>query len=413
MALALTVTPDPSGAYVTLRASGGTPPYTVRAFPAGDYPDYTVRTSWVRPSGAGADVRVGIDGQMPLGVDTAYQLLDATGAVLNAGPYQVASSSPILSDALDPTRYQHVTVQAQPPGEWEAGSVWWAVLGATDPYVSIAPMKRRHGTMALRLDTRAERAGLMATLLQPGRPLLLRANCTDAVDDLLFVVTGARDELVNPAKPGGARLMFLDYQVVSPELGPVQAVPGRIYADLPGEALTYADLLTRFGTYADLLTGTPTYTLGPELVANGNFAAGGTSWGYFWTQLAWTFAGTALSAAAPTGGAAAVIGPAPVYAMATTPGQRYRVAGRVRCTDGAAAPYVHTLTNTLPGVADYFQPGLAQQVQPLPSSPAWTPFAVVVTVPAGDDTLTIYFRADLASAGAVVEWDDLSIKAIT
>lgn len=415
MALALSITPDTSGAFLTLRASGGTPPYTVRAYPAGDYPDYQVRTTWVQPTGAPADVRVGIDGGMPLNTATAYQLRDAAGAHLDLAPVTVPATRPILSDATDPTRYQLVTVASQPPNEYAAGSVWWTVLGATDPYVSVAPMRRRNGTLVLYTATRSERAGLLGSLLASGRPLLLRAVCPDAVDDVLFVVTAARDRLTSDLAPSGARFLELDYQVISPELGPVTAVPGRTYADLLVEAVTYADLLALYATYADALTGTPAYTLGPELVTNGTFSAGSTGWSTFWTSggASWTFSGTAL--ASTTGAGSGVLGPVPVHDATVVAGQTYRIAGRVRCDDAAATVAVQLLTNTTPDPADYFAPGVAYTVAPLTPGSVWAPFAVQLTVPAGDDVGTVYFRADLTGTpGATsVEWDDLSVRLVT
>lgn len=414
MALALTVTLDTSGAFATLRVSGGTGTYTVHGYPAGDYPDYTVRTTWVRPSGAGADVRVGIDGQIPLNTPTAYHVTDSAGAVLDAGPYTIAADAPILSDATDPTRYASVVVVSQPPNEWEAGSVSWDVLGQAAPYVSVLPMRLREGTIELLERTRAERAGLRA-LLAPGNPMLLRAVCPDAVDDMTFIVEHAREELVDEQRPPGHRILALDYRAVSADLGPVTTVPGRTYASLLTEAPTYDDVLFRYATYADVLTGTPSTTLGPELVTNGNFSAGGTGWGSFWSALAWSFAAsTALSAGGP---GVAVIGPVPVYNMATGPGRRYRIAGRVRCTDAAAiaagSPLIHMITNADPGVADYFQPGSSVTAASVPASASWQPFAVTLTVPAGHDVVTVYYRAELVTAGAVVEFDDLSVREVT
>ncbi len=410
MALTITTLVDPTFASVRLTVAGGTAPYVIDANPAG-LPAYRVRATYALVPGS-PTARVAVDGAIPLNTATVYVVTDAVGAQVSSGVVTAVSSTPILTVSSDPNSGLAVVVVDQPPNTWESRSVWWDILDSDAPFVSVAPSRPRAGELVLYAESLAERKIIVA-LFRTGYPLILRAVCPDAVDDVTFLPASLTDELVEPDDKTGPRLLRLSYQAVSAELGPYSTVPVRTYSDVVGEGATYAAIMVRYADYAALLAGDGTASLGPELVLNGAFA-GSTSWSTFWSgsHMVWSYAAnTAYAVAGIAGVETAAIYNAGVDSHTTVAGKRYTITGRVRAV-GSSAPTVHLLSNTLPNTAQYFQPGLANSSYPVAAGPAWAPFRVDVTIPAGDDNFTIMFQTDGMSSTTsyAVEWDDLSVK---
>lgn len=412
MALSITAVPDAATASVRLTITGGTPPYVTDAAPGGDRPDYRVRSQYSTVTGA-PSTRVAVDGDIPLNTPTQYVATDATGAQASSAAVTVAHDGAVLSDATDPGRVLDVVVVSQPPNAWEARSVWWDVLGARAPFASVAPMRFRSGDLVLRAEGRSERAALLE-LLTTGNPVVLRASTPDTVDDLVALPESLTEELVLSDVPSGPRLLRITYQAISRELGPYAVDPGRTYAAVLSAYATYGALLLVFPTYDALRVGDPNAGLGPELAVNGNFSSGSSNWGVFWTSsgVVWDYTGgtgkITQTAAGPGSSHTVNSG---LNSGATVAGTVYRVAGRVRSTRPGVAVRVELVTNTLPAVADYFQPGAAVASSPIVAGAAWSSFSVDVTVPAGDDTASAYLVTDGMTLGDVVEWDDISIRA--
>lgn len=410
MSLTVTATPDDTTGSVRLAIDGGVPPYVVDASPGGDRPDYRVRSTYSTVPGQPM-MRVAVDGDLPLNTPVIYVATDSVGAQAQTSAVSVSSSVPLLSDATDPGRSIPVVVVSQKPNGWEARSVWWDILGAREPFVSIAPLRLRSGPLVLRTASTAERRRMLE-LLAPGNPLVLRAVCPDAVDDVVLLVENVDESLVLEDAPAGATLWTLNYQAVSRELGPYAVDPSRSYASLVAAYGTYGDVLLAYADYDALRAGDPFAGLGPELWAGGDFAAGLTGWNVFWTAAGVSWDSTAQTARATVDG---VTSNAFAYLSQsndrpTSPGRRYRVAGRVRSSSPSTVCYVDLLTNAAPGIADYFQPGVQAQSVTVKAGPAWSTFAVDVVVPIGQDVMSVYLRAGSMAPGAVVEWDDLSLR---
>jgi hypothetical protein len=214
MPLTATATPDAVlGTYMVLRATGGTAPYSWTAYPNGGTA-YTVPRTVADPTGATT-----VDGLAPLGREVTYQVRDSAGASFDVTAQLPDAPSAVLSDALNPDRALFVTVLDQLPNEWAARSVWFDVLDRRDPFVALAPMRFRNGTIVVRTVTADERRDLF-DMLTPGGPLVLRSPCAAAVDDLTILVNQVSEELTVESAKTGPRSWSLTYQAVSSELGP-------------------------------------------------------------------------------------------------------------------------------------------------------------------------------------------------
>lgn len=422
MALTITPTVQAGTASVSLLLAGGSPEYVVTAYPAG-HREYRIRSTYSPVTGAPTS-RVAVDGAIPLDTPTQYVVTDSTGVQASSVLVTVTASGPLLSDATDPTRILPVTVLDQIPLEAEARSVWWTVLGRSDPFVSVAPMLYPGGTLVLYARTRDARNAIRALLL-PGNPLQLRSPCPDDLDDVVLLVTRFSEALVVEDWKGGPRRLELTYQAVSDQLGYYTGDPGRTYAALLDVVPTYDGLRTAFRTYADVLTGTPYAGLSSELNVDGGFTAGtGAAWDTFWSSSGLTRTWTGTSKAdAPGDNVARTSSMANHMVGETTPGcpipvgvTKIRLTGRVRCTDPGASVKLEVLTNNSgTGNAQYFAPGSTVASTVLSGvGPAWSTFVVEVSLPGvGINVARWFYRVDALQDPAAVqtiEWDDLSAR---
>jgi hypothetical protein len=250
--LTATATPDDVLAtYMVLRASGGTAPYSWTAFPNGGTP-YTVPRTVADPTGAAT-----VDGLAPLGREVTYQVRDSAGASLDVTTSLPEPPSAVLSDALDPARVLFVTVVDQLPNEWAARSVWFDVLDRRDPFVAVAPMRFRNGTIVLRTVTADDRRDLF-DLLTTGRPLVLRSPCAAAVDDLTILVNQVTEELASDSMKAGPRSWSLTYQAVSNELGPYLPDPDWDWSAVVADPrnTSWSQVAVSFASWDDLVTNT-------------------------------------------------------------------------------------------------------------------------------------------------------------
>lgn len=418
MALTVTPTVDTALAAVRLVLDGGTPPYVVDASPVGR-DDYRIRSTYSTVTGF-PNRRVAVDGEVPLNTATVYVVTDSTGAQASSSEVTVTATDPVLSDAFDPGAAIRPTIVSQKPNTWEARSVWWDVLGAREPFASIAPMRLRSGTLVLRTDGTPARAAMVA-LLTPGDPLVLRSTCPGAVDDVTILVETVDEALVLEDDPEGPTLWSLRYQAISRDIGPTTGDAGRTYSVAALEYPTYGYVVVHYVDYDAFRLGDPDAGLGPELLTNGNFASGLTGWSTYYTDSAVSWSSPALNARAQANAGASTAYIAAFLSelvdMTVVPGARYRISGRVRRSHANVTPYVTFITATAPAHADYFDPGASINTQPpiAPNLLTWYPFAFDVTVPPGDDRASFYFSADglQASVSSFVELDDLSVRELT
>lgn len=253
MALAATATVDGSAFAVRFTITGGSGSYVLDASPAVGS-RYRVR-SMLTPIVGDPNGRTGVDGDIPLDVPTTYIVTDgSSGAQLVLAPVTVTAPGPLLSDATDPTRVVPVVVVSQKPDEWSARSVWWDVLGARAPFVSIAPLRYRAGPLVLYVAGHADRDAVLS-LLSSGVPFVLRTPCRDAVDDVIGIPEAITGDLVAPDVPSGPGLLTIRYQAVSRELGPYSGQAGRTYGIALSESASYDVVTSSFATYADWLSG--------------------------------------------------------------------------------------------------------------------------------------------------------------
>lgn len=411
MSLTLVAVVDALTASVRLTMTGGTPPYAVDASPGGSVPDYRVRSTYSPVTGDPSG-RVALDGEAPLNTPVVYVVTDTAGHQAQSAVVTVTSDAPVLSDATDPGRAIRTRVVSQKPNAWEARSVWWDVLGTREPFVSVAPMRLRNGPLVLRTESRGERSALL-DLLATGNPLVLRSTCPDAVDDVVLLVESAAEDLVLTDAPAGPTHWTLTYQAVSRDLGPYAVDPGRSYATVAQSVASYDAVFLTYTDYDHLRTGDVGGGLGAELVSDGSFSSGLTGWDVFWTGpgVAWdSNAQTARATNADPAATNASLTQPGVKNRATHAGAAFRVSGRVRSTAPGTVVKVQLLTNKAPASADHFEPGVAAAVVTLTAGAAWRTFAVDVVVPVGHDVATVSWRGENMAQGAVLEWDDLSVR---
>jgi hypothetical protein len=247
MALVVTATPSPyGGLYMEMSVSGGTAPYTWRAFPTGTDP-YTVPATVTNPSG-----NLTVDGYAPFGRDILYRATDSTGAVGEAVAALTDPPGGVLSDALDPNRAVVLPVLDQLPNQWEARSVWFDVLDRRDPFVAVAPLRFRNGELVVRVDGNDQRQSVI-DLLAPGNPLVFRSPCVSALDDVVMLPTSVREALVVEADKSGPRTVTITYQAVTRELGPYLPDPTWTWelVGLDSRLPSWTAFVDTFATWSD------------------------------------------------------------------------------------------------------------------------------------------------------------------
>lgn len=411
MPIAITATADTVAVLGRISITGATSPVTVSASPTG-LDDYELRGPFAV---AGSAVSA-VDPELPFGRATVYTVTDATGAQASSAPITLTHAVCVLSDATDPSIFTDVAVVSFLPGEWEARSRWWDVLGRTAPFVTYSPMSNRSGDLVLRTESQAERFALLS-LFTSGVPVILRSP-TARIDDATLILERFSDELVIEGHHDGPHLLRARVKQVSRNIGPVNGDPARTWQTVKDSHLTWAAVLSAYPTWADVLNGTSSAVLSAEKLTDGDFGSGLTDWSTFWTAatVTWSGAGNTGRATGITG-AAGVVGNLRDTAMQAaagtdtiTPGTVVRVTGRVRVS-GACVARVTMLTNNATGAAEFFAAGVASSSTVVtPSSGGFESFVCEFTVPVGHTRYSVQFRAESMDPGDVVEFDDLSVR---
>jgi hypothetical protein len=219
--------------------------------------DDTGPGTWKRVTNTGTDRLVAqtpeaSDRFVPLNVPVTYYWT-GPGGVATTASVTVTASVPVLSSTLG-RGYVQVVVVSQPPLEWVAKSVVHEVIGRPDPVVAVAPARYPSGTLVLDAPDRRQRLAVLS-LLAAGDPLILRATCPAAVDDMTFQPMRWRDPLVSEAFKGGGRRIEVEYQSVTS--APMQYVPNPpwTWADVEASYATWADVEAAYGSWYALLEG--------------------------------------------------------------------------------------------------------------------------------------------------------------
>lgn len=412
MPLAIAAAVDSVAVLTRLTVTGATAPVTITASPTGR-DDYELRGPFAT---SGSSI-LAVDPEAPFGLATVYVVTDATGAQAASAAVTLEHDSCVLSDATDPSRFADVVVVSSLPGEYEARSTWWDILGRSDPFVTIAPMSNKAGDLVLRVEDVVERRALLALLL-PGTPLILRSP-TSRVDDVTVLPERVSDELVVDGAHDGPHNLRVRVKAVSRQLGPVTGDPARTWQSVIDENATWGDVLADYSTWADVLTGDRLAGLSAEKLVDGDFSSGLTSWNTFWSSAYVGWSGAANTARAEGLPFASVnvanLRDTAMQAAAgtdtITPGTVVRVTGRVRVAVGSVTARVTMLTNNATGAAEFFAAGVAQQsLVVTPPGSEWVTFAAIFTVPAGHTRYSVQFRGEGVDMTDVIEWDDLSVR---
>lgn len=211
---------------------------------------------WRRVAFTGLDVVIGsspeaFDRWAPLNVPLVYTW---TGVdLLETLPVTVVSDRPVLSSTLYAGSMQ-VTVVSQAPLTVQGRSVVHQVIGRPDPVVSVAPAGYPAGTLRLWMPDRATRLELH-TMLRSGDPLILRATCPDAVDDLTLQPLSWSDPLVSEESKAGGRWLDVDFEAVSQTPGDWLAPPPWTWADAEAGFASWDAFEAAFASWADAEQG--------------------------------------------------------------------------------------------------------------------------------------------------------------
>lgn len=199
------------------------------------------------------DIEVGtrtdeVDRWAPLNTRLRYYWTDDDG-VWEAPEVVVASDTPVLSSSLYGGAVR-VAVFKQAPMRFEGGSVVHDIIGRSDPLVAVQPAKYPTGTLRLHLPDRSARLDLLS-LLADNDPLILRATCTDAVDDMTFVARGWSDPLLAESDPSGGRWLDIDYRAVSNAPMAFREPPIWTWETVEATYATWAEFEDAFESWAD------------------------------------------------------------------------------------------------------------------------------------------------------------------
>jgi hypothetical protein len=196
-----------------------------------------------------------IDRWAPLGVPVSWFWAGA-GGIDQTAPLTIDNSrGPVLTSAVG-SGMVHVVVVSQPPLRWEARSVAHDILYRPDPVVTVAPARYHSATMRLYLPDMVQRTNLRA-LLARGEPLILRATCRDAVDDVTFLPLRWTEQLVTESRKAGPRWVDLEYQAVMDDPSRYVPLPDWSWNLLEAAIDTWGDVDAAWPTWADVEQGMP------------------------------------------------------------------------------------------------------------------------------------------------------------
>lgn len=214
---------------------------------------------WFRAYAGNPDLEVAatpdaIDRWAPLGVPVSYYWVDSDG-VQQPPPVTVDAPGPVLSSATGSGTVP-VVVVTQPPLRWEARSVAHDVLYRPDPVVTVAPARYHSATLRLHCPEPVHRGNLRA-LLARGEPLILRAVCRDAVDDVTFLPLRWTEELVSASQPGGGRWVDVEYQAVMDNPSGYRPLPDWSWTALEAAYDSWSAVEAAYPSWADVEQGLP------------------------------------------------------------------------------------------------------------------------------------------------------------
>jgi hypothetical protein len=229
--------------------------------------DYTARLTvdkpgpgrWYRAYAAEPDLEVAstpdaVDRWVPLGVPVSYYWADTDG-VQQAPAVTVEAARPVLSSATG-SGTMLVTVVTQPPLRWEARSVAHDILYRPEPVVTVAPARYHSATLRLHVPDDVSRVSLRA-LLARGEPLILRATCRTAVDDITFLPLRWTEELVSESRPSGGRWMDVEYQAVMDNPSAYRPLPDWSWHELEAAFDSWDAVVAAYPSWADVEQGLP------------------------------------------------------------------------------------------------------------------------------------------------------------
>lgn len=232
----------------TLRVTRTDPDGTIVNIRATDEPAEIADNQWLN-----------YDYEAPFGVPVTYTAIMTLGSSSASSDVVTLNVGRVwLIHAGDPTRsYTPPRVRGFTERERNIDQGTFKVLGRRDPVVTTDGQRSGvESKVLIRTETHAERDGLWA-VLEDGSTLLLNVPASfgwGLTTEWIAVgkVSEARIADLRGADQG--RVFTLPYTVAPRPVGSV--LPERVYADLPGEAVTYADQSLMYASYLDLRSGT-------------------------------------------------------------------------------------------------------------------------------------------------------------
>lgn len=208
---------------------------------------------WWRVSFTDTDIQVGtlptaVDRWAPLNIPLVYYWAPESGAPQQTNEITVASEHPVLSSTLYAGSLP-VVVADQAPLTWQARSVVHDIIDRADPLVSVAPMAYPTGTLRLYAADSRRRLNLLS-LLRAGDPLILRAPCPDAVDDMTMHVESVTDPLLSESQKAGPRWIEVEFVAVSSAPTEWASPPAWTWGDMEDTYTSWAEVEAAFDTWA-------------------------------------------------------------------------------------------------------------------------------------------------------------------
>lgn len=243
---ALTLTPDPVNAAVTVQVTGAPAgALTITRSDAAGWA-YVRLTSGQAPI---AGVLTVVDAEAALTGQIRYHVKDSAGDITSASVTLAAGPRPRLAAAVLPA-FAASPDQIIEDETTRTVHTVHDVIGATDPLPVLAPARRPERVLtayAASFDTAQE---LMAVATSS---YILRYRCANPAMDAYLVVTEARLSPLELLQTGWAWAVTITARETSAPRSVLLGSVGWTFADVTADYPTYAALSSEFATFADMV----------------------------------------------------------------------------------------------------------------------------------------------------------------
>lgn len=242
----LTVTPNPSGGYVTVDVSGLTGTITVnRQTPGG--PSIPVRN--MDPVGVG--VTSVNDRECPFNTPVVYTASYGTSSTATASATLTATQARLEHPGFSALGVWCRVVDDTPP-EWESPSVVHAIIGRTEPVVTAQTMRARSGVLRLAVDGTGGLNQLLG-LWQSGLPVLLRVPNPSLLRDGWLAAARVTD--AHTRATSTERMIDVEYQVAARPVGNATDSPAYTWQAAVSGLPSWSSAKATYTTWTLLVAG--------------------------------------------------------------------------------------------------------------------------------------------------------------